>query len=532
MAEHTGRVKLLILIDGLDEFAIPPKETVEVISSISQQAGGRVKICVACRPWYEFKDYFIRFPSLTMHLLTHKDLQLYISDKFNASPAFHERRAEADSLQAAVMARSDGVFLWVSVVTNFLIESLQRGDTEAELKIVVQDLPSKMSQLYDNIWERVPQSFRDAASRIFLLLEASFEKRLLFLELWVIDEQYGRPALETSPEITLNMLERVRQTISRRLQSRTHGLLEILPNHTIGYLHRTAYEWRMQQMLASQHEQHFRPHSTLLEAFLVLGRWYPYSKSDKNPAGISCLDQIVWPHESENWKQHIVNGVLYHAARVSVDPNLTPEETTNLGAGLEVFSEISDHWIELGAGPTFPSWTTKLSTQRDVLAPRFVDVAACLGLTPLFTRAFMERKQRVLPTQLLRHAIFPPEYQAVHRLVPKASDLESRNSYLQCRASYLTSGLFSPANRLEIIRSCLTPIPVNLASSTLRDLRGDVEDFAQYNLDIDAKTDEVLLSYFRQVTEVLGETQARIPKEKGKTALKRLVRLFRKEISN
>lgn len=135
-----------------------------------------VKVCVSSRPWNEFRDAFVSCPQLRIETLTEKDLEIFVHSVSNANVAFVEGKeaypTEAQELLSKVVDRAGGVFLWVSLVTKVLLESLTDGATLTDLEQLLDSLPEDLSRLYNSLWGRVKIRYNHDGSSLLLLFRA------------------------------------------------------------------------------------------------------------------------------------------------------------------------------------------------------------------------------------------------------------------------------------------------------------------------------------------------------------------------
>lgn len=126
------------------------------------------------------------------------------------------------------MDKSQGVFLWVSVISGLLKTALQDGTSISDLQATVDNLPSEVADLFRYIWNRTSKRFRAEASQYFQLMRLSQEHHveLLALTLWFGDK--GFPVDFDTANVTSKYLTGVIKTLERRLVSRTGGLLELV----------------------------------------------------------------------------------------------------------------------------------------------------------------------------------------------------------------------------------------------------------------------------------------------------------------
>ncbi len=240
--------RLVLLIDGLDEFSDGHADIVKLLKDLSELPG--VKICASSRPWNVFNDAFQRNPSLMVQDLTRDDIVRYIKGHFEPEPAFREFRAlepdEAAGLLRDIASRADGVFLWVAVVVRTLVEKMVQWDKLADLRLTLNQLPQDVEDLFEAIKRRISPEHAAQFSRYFLLLLESLRTPCLLrasaLTFLLADEDE-----DSSIHRTVLATRESRQSgvdvIRRRLRSRTLGLLEISPNDTVGFLHRSVLEW-------------------------------------------------------------------------------------------------------------------------------------------------------------------------------------------------------------------------------------------------------------------------------------------------
>jgi hypothetical protein len=223
-----GRKRYFFVIDGLDEFDGNHKELVDIV--LSAAAKPHVKVCVASRPWLVFADTFECRPKLLLERLTEKDIRKYVEDAFKGNR--HYRRLEelepdrASTLGREITTRAAGVFLWVYLVVQSLLDGLSDGDRMSNLMARFESMPLELEALYDQLLRGLDEAyFKDACQLIRLVMAV---ERPLLLELWFADDEdcTSTLKLDTSfylPEVVKNRMELMR----RRILSRCKCFLEI-----------------------------------------------------------------------------------------------------------------------------------------------------------------------------------------------------------------------------------------------------------------------------------------------------------------
>jgi len=254
LAESGKTLRLAIFIDGLDEFDIPPKKVVQIVNSITSSSQDGVKVCVASRPWVEFDDAYRDVPQLEMNLHTSDDMEIFVSEYFRSCRAFTELKGiypkQANQLLRDIVHKANGVFIWLRVVVEALVESATEGTGIMELQAILDSLPSDMCDLYDAIWARTPDQARNRGAILLRLVkEVGRWWSLDWLTIWLADEF---AALAPDRMLTVDLssfedgqtsVESMKLSLRRKLASRTRGLLELGEAGHVGFAHRTTSEW-------------------------------------------------------------------------------------------------------------------------------------------------------------------------------------------------------------------------------------------------------------------------------------------------
>jgi hypothetical protein len=257
LAATGENLKLALFIDGLDEFDDDLDrnhgQLVQLLHNASTAAG--VKICSSSRPWNVFKDAYSKNPMLRLENLTRDDIRSFVRGKLDSSPGYHDFAATNPKavlkITTDIVDKSQGVFLWVAVISNLLDGGFQEGTSLEDLQQLVDNLPTEIADLFRFIWGRTGQRFRAEASQFFQAMVAWKQTGdiLFALTLWFSAKEV--PAdIETS-EVTEEYVKGAIKSLERKLMSRTGGLMEIssygdktnLARATVNFMHRTASDW-------------------------------------------------------------------------------------------------------------------------------------------------------------------------------------------------------------------------------------------------------------------------------------------------
>ncbi|KAI1747396.1 hypothetical protein F4782DRAFT_521226 [Xylaria castorea] len=331
LAKEREALKLALIIDGLDEFEGDHDRVLGLLQNASMHPD--VKICTSSRPWNLFKDTFKQNPMLQLEDLTEPDIQLYTRGHFENSEGFGEHQVlypeQAKKLLDTIVEKARGVFLWVSVVVRNLLVSLQEGDTLSDLQANLDGLPDDLSKLFRVMWERTNSQYHGEASQYFLLLDA-YEKYNVTpysLSIWMGNK-------EDSLDLEIGVINNTSLTsavsfLSRRLNSRTKGLLEICypapkgktplgatraRDSWVDYMHRTAREWVQEnwQTMQSTTKPDFEPRLRLLQGEALR----------------MSSDTYILPDDRWHFWTHI--GKLFEATRAVEDTLLNTTELVQI----------------------------------------------------------------------------------------------------------------------------------------------------------------------------------------------------------
>ncbi|KAK0615107.1 hypothetical protein B0T17DRAFT_498541 [Bombardia bombarda] len=380
-------IKIFLLIDGLDEFDLAPGEVVRRIRDLTETSASSLKVCLASRPWTEFDDAYGENPMLRMDSLTQDDMAVFVEGKFRDNKGYTELMqlypTQMTQLTIDIVSKAKGVYLWVSIVVNELLEAMTEGRTIADLQATLKSLPSDISDLYDTIWSRIPSHHRADASMMIQVVKVACGT-LSWFTLWLAEEcQSSKVDVHTlSPEIRYY----ARKALRRRLATRTRGILELTycswtwNDGYAGFSHRTARDWAKQpsvwQLLCSAYKGD--PYLTLLHAEMVL-------MSDKETNLINHSNTSFW---------HAVTRTLFYASQVR-----SPAHEGELVTILDAFDEAAtqsyrlaqDNWpIYLRLRKPTDHWSSKQDSggHRLALHNTFLGMAAQFSLLPYIRAKF------------------------------------------------------------------------------------------------------------------------------------------------
>ena len=135
----------------------------------------------------------------------------------------------AGNLALEISRKSDGVFLWVDLVTKSLLEGLTNADRVVDLQRRLEELSGDLEALYAKMFESIDWNYRERASRYFQI-SAVATGNLSALTLYFADEEDPMLVFKTKPRsLTDEMTLASYQAIKTRLAGCCKGFLQI-PN--------------------------------------------------------------------------------------------------------------------------------------------------------------------------------------------------------------------------------------------------------------------------------------------------------------
>lgn len=309
--------RFYIVIDGLDEFDGKPRDLVDFIIAASKRSN--VKVCTSSRPWVVFEDAFESDPSLLLEHLTRQDIVNYVTAKFRANRRFARLEqhdpVHTQTLIRNVVEKAAGVFLWVYLVVESLLEGISNADRMADLQMRLDALPADLEALFDNLLRRLDPMYFQRACQLFRLIRTHLSTAPSFptaLQLSFADDDDIRSGMHAKIEMLADqdLMRRV-DDMKRRLKSNCKGFLEVEHHGTVSdnvrelgqfskmkirYLHRTARDflhsesnWKV--IMEATADPSFDPEERWANAFL----WaFKISVSPHTNNSDDVIDSFTW----------------------------------------------------------------------------------------------------------------------------------------------------------------------------------------------------------------------------------------------
>lgn len=263
---------LCLFIDALDEHSGDQMKLIEVLSDLAEPRDSTsvcIKLCVASRAENIFQDAFKSCPGFAIHKHTENDIKVYAEGRIGlqlASELSQATERGLDYIINEIVERAQGVFIWVKLVVDEMVDGLCQGDSVSELRHRLSTIPSELESLYQRAFVRIQKRrlSREAAPRfnyeVFVMFQIALRCRepfplATFMANTHLLASYGERRLSLNSRDLIpppDPLSLTTGEMRRRLTSRCGGLLETvnLDQHgrSIGadivqFIHQTAKEF-------------------------------------------------------------------------------------------------------------------------------------------------------------------------------------------------------------------------------------------------------------------------------------------------
>lgn len=246
--------RFCIFIDGLDEYdGGYDGDHLDMVDNLLQLSeSSHLKWCIASRPWNVFETGFgaENRQKIYMQDLTRQDILEFTRSRLQCGGmkrAHTVTPKELKSLITGVTDRADGVFLWVFLVTKYLREGLENGDTFSNLQAMLQAFPPELESFFEQILDSVNQIYHCQMAEL-LRLSLVAEGPLNFMVYHFHDKEHDDVnfvAKTPVHHLHADNAADLRRRMAMRLNGLCKGLLEIDNDDDVQFIHITVRDWLM-----------------------------------------------------------------------------------------------------------------------------------------------------------------------------------------------------------------------------------------------------------------------------------------------
>lgn len=254
--KSTFEVNVCLFVDALDEHDGNHRELIVILRSIAQLTDNplfRVRLALAGRPDNVFKTAFQGCPGFSIHEYTTDDIRHYAEEKIQADMHGNitiKGGEEVRNLVERIVRKAEGVFLWVKLVVNEIVEGLCEGDTMEELKTLLSTIPTELGEVYTRALRRSSRSSLQALTRNRNEAYVMFQIASCAFEPFVLHEFLASALFLTGNDYYPEIQRLSEEQMERRLNSRSAGLLEVAKSGTglVQFIHQTVKEFMITGM--------------------------------------------------------------------------------------------------------------------------------------------------------------------------------------------------------------------------------------------------------------------------------------------
>jgi hypothetical protein len=297
--QDSAPLKMCLFIDGLDEYEGEFTDIAEFCHNLA--ALPRVKICISSRPSVEFCNAIETLPGLKLHHLTFGDISIYVKgileDNERMLQLVQSEPQQAPHLITEIAEAASGIFLWVKLAVQSLLQGLRNRDKISDLQRRLRLLPRDLDEFYRSMLGRISPFYLEHASRLLQIVRTSQSignVHLTTLALYFADEDDPNVAIKAPiKHLTDKEVETLCEDMDVRLKANCGGLLEIstdsdhlhsdhdlvtpaliISKRKVLYLHRTVKDFleepgTWQEILSHTRQKPFNPNAALLRSFIM-----------------------------------------------------------------------------------------------------------------------------------------------------------------------------------------------------------------------------------------------------------------------
>lgn len=289
MLDHLRDSKICLFLDGLDEYRMIDRvdeyteEEMDLIydGTNEDEAWGRstwitdghreiaqflrrfknrgnVKVCISSRELVVFEQEFRSFPRLQVHEHTAESIAQYCEGRLTDEAPDLTDYSDFVSL---ITGKSRGVFLWVRLIVDMLVNGKADGNSNEELLKTLDNLPPRLGGkdgLYMRMMQNIKREYLPESKRLFQLVmgwtdhypSGPLDIITLFLAEPGHLEADSEELRARNDKVLLKSWEESRPRwtdLQRRLKSRCCGLIEGTEN--VQFMHQTAKEFMSRNYL-------------------------------------------------------------------------------------------------------------------------------------------------------------------------------------------------------------------------------------------------------------------------------------------
>ncbi|PPJ56482.1 hypothetical protein CBER1_07632 [Cercospora berteroae] len=287
VAECTSDRRFAFFIDGLDEYKADHHGLAQLLQNLARNPD--FKFCASSRPWNAFVNAFgSQEDVFVLEDHTSGDIRKYVYARLAKHTS---NQPQLETLCSEVVAKAQGVFLWVTLTVRSLLEGLEENDNVRILRRRVDELPSDLGEYFDVILSRVHKVYRDQTATALWMAHRAAQRDLLqdpswelpighhrsFLNLWLLQQGFESEDFALTRGITEVTVPKCHDMVlqtKRFISACCKDLLCVpkpppagdndeqtyITQYKFEFLHRTVYEYLNEPSVMARLERSIIPH--------------------------------------------------------------------------------------------------------------------------------------------------------------------------------------------------------------------------------------------------------------------------------
>lgn len=237
ISQTTIKISAYLFLDALDEYSGDHEGMAKFLHRISEErpeSKTLVKVCFSSRPLQIFLDKFKDLPGFRLQDYTEHDISTVIRARMEENERFRNylyspnvsNRHAVENIAGEIINRADGVFLWVKLVLDELMEEFRAGADLQKLHEKLLIIPTDLETYYQRIIDKIPPRYRDESQIMFAILACALDA--IYLHDFIDTFKYASvERLSDCLRAAREPYEQFLDSTDRLIRSRSGGLIEI-----------------------------------------------------------------------------------------------------------------------------------------------------------------------------------------------------------------------------------------------------------------------------------------------------------------
>jgi hypothetical protein len=386
-SEINQPLNVCFLIDAIDEHDGNHTRMCKFLHELCghPSATAVFKVCAASRPENELRDLFKSDLTISIHDWTRGDIQRFVSQELSLHPRWEtllvgEGIDIAARIENDIGSRAQGVFLWVRLIIDELLEGLTNGYSLLELELQTNEVPDDLKGFFAHIIKKINKKYHlelliiiETLLRCRGALNAAFLKLVIRANLRKPNENAVLPSVASEEKFDA-------EGFSRRLQSRCGGLIEMVVaatatnTYNVQFLHQTVKEYFLENENLSSISQSLRVESPTMGITFSNGHFFLLN---------GFLEWLRLPEAARRLPKLKIEGItrdiIYHTLAIERELGTSP---------VRLLGELGDTITQQNAnGDLWPFEACGMCSIRDEVPTRITEAM----------KAYMKRER--LPPQ-------------------------------------------------------------------------------------------------------------------------------------